>query len=171
MEMELLDARSLQRALRKVFGVEETGYILTVAGEVRGQLTKVKKDLWTSQKEYLDTKAKAQETMVALTKLLAGQTSATIPILDWSPTRKKRRFITINSLSSKEDASPTPSTSGANFSSSKEWGVKVHKRHRGFPVNLPGMNRLILLLLEQIPSSNLRLLCLMIWWDLLPKFR
>ena len=52
MQMELLEARSLQRALRKVFEAEDTRDILIVARETRGQLAQVKKDLWISQKEH-----------------------------------------------------------------------------------------------------------------------
>ena len=52
MEMELLEARSLQRALRKVFEVEDNRDILTIARETRGQLNQVRKELWTSQKEH-----------------------------------------------------------------------------------------------------------------------
>jgi hypothetical protein len=44
---------------------------LPAALEILKQLTRVKKDLQITQKEHLDTKVKAQETMVALTNLLA----------------------------------------------------------------------------------------------------
>ena len=136
MEMELLEARSLQRALRKVFEVEDNRDILTIARETRGQLTQVRKELWTSQKEHQETRSKAQETMVTLTKLLAGQTSATRP--DRSPPRKIRRFIPNPSSSSEEDTPLSYSKSREGSPSSKEWGVKVYKRNRGLPGNLPG---------------------------------
>jgi hypothetical protein len=142
MEMELLEARSFQRVLRKMFGVQDTGEILAAALATREELTKVKKDLRASQKEHLETKTKAQETMVALTKLLAGQTSAPTIVQTRSPTRsptrKKRRFIPNTSLSSDEDVSLTCPLSGAESPSSKDWGVKVYKRQRGLPVNPPG---------------------------------
>ena len=138
MEMELLEARSLQRALRELFGVEDTRDILAAARETREQLARVKKDLRTSQKEHLDMKAKAQETMMTLTKLLAEQTNALTVPQDRSPTRKKRRFIPTQSLSSDDDTPPTCLTSGAGSPSSKDWGVKVYMRHRDRPVNLPG---------------------------------
>lgn len=48
MEVELLEARSLQKTLKKIFGVEDTRDILPAAREVQEQSTKVKKDLRTS---------------------------------------------------------------------------------------------------------------------------
>ena len=44
MEMALLEARRLQRALRKVFEVEDNRDILTIAQETRGQLAQVRKE-------------------------------------------------------------------------------------------------------------------------------
>ena len=136
MEIELLEAQSLQRALRKEFGVEDNRDILMAAREVRGELAKVKRDLRVSQKEHLDTKVKAQETMVTLTRLLAKQTSATMPLRDQSLLKKRRRFIPTTSHSSEEDTPLNCSLSEAD--SSKEWSVKVYKRNRGLPVDLPG---------------------------------
>ena len=78
----------------------------------------------------------AQETMVALTKLLARQTSATMK--NRSPPRKIRRCISNPSSSSEEDTPPSYSKSREGSPSSKEWGVKVYKRNRGLPGNLPG---------------------------------
>ena len=73
---------------------------------------------------------------MTLTKLLVGQTSATMK--DRSPLRKVRRFIPNHSSSSEEDTRPSYSKSREGSPSSKEWGVKVYKRNRGRPENLPG---------------------------------
>ena len=75
---------------------------------------------------------------MALTKLLAGQTSASPSMQDQNPTLKKRRFIPSNLLSSDEDTPLTCPTSETNSPNPKDGGIKVYKRKSDLSINSSG---------------------------------
>lgn len=82
MEKEILEARSLHKALRKVFGLEANEDILSAAREIQKQVMRMKKELHASQEE----RREAKETLKRVLEGRIGSIS-----LGNDPPRRKRR--------------------------------------------------------------------------------
>ncbi len=125
MEGEVMEARSLHRTLRKMFGWEEEEDILYAARETRRKFMKMKKELRVHQEERRE-----------VGDILKMRTGSTLP--ERGSPRSRRRYAPPMSISSDEESMPIEPRSRRASPSSSEENVRVYKRKKDLPVNSSG---------------------------------